>query len=188
MCCTAGVRPDPTLLRTVRRALLPGVVALGLLLAACGDGGGSDEPEVEGVVADFDLSRDHVETAVDYPEVPPTGGPHAPIWLDCGFYDEPVPDELAVHALEHGAVWLAHDPDLSEDQLDTLRALFDLAPGRMVVSPYPGLGSEVVALAWGRRLAAEGVEDPRLIQFVERYVDAPEAPEPRAACVGGIGG
>src|SRR5438132_4557978 len=41
--------------------------------------------------------RAHVEIAVDYPQTPPVGGNHAPIWQNCGFYAEPVADETAVH-------------------------------------------------------------------------------------------
>ena len=31
---------------------------------------------------------------MDYDPVPPVGGPHAPVWLDCGVYDEQVREEV----------------------------------------------------------------------------------------------
>ena len=60
-------------------------------------------------------SAAHVEGAVDYPQDPPAGGPHAEVWQNCGFYDEPVVKERAVHSQEHGAVWITYRPDLPAD-------------------------------------------------------------------------
>ena len=165
------------------------VLLVGLLAgAACGeDPTQVTVPEVQGVAIETGQSADHVEGPVAYDADPPSGGDHHRVWLDCGFYDEAVPNEHAVHALEHGVVWLAHQPGIEPDKRNTLRALFELAPGRIIVSPYPDLEAEVVAVAWERRLVADGVEDPRLVQFVDAYVDAPSAPEPRASCTGGVG-
>ncbi len=59
-----------------------------------------------------------------------------PQWLNCGIYDQPVLNENAVHALEHGAVWITYNPDLSADDVQKLR---DLMPSSYIVlSPYPG--------------------------------------------------
>jgi hypothetical protein len=58
------------------------------------------------------LSRDHTKEPVDYPQSPPVGGPHNPIWQNCGFYSKPVRNENAVHSMEHGAVWITYSPDL----------------------------------------------------------------------------
>ncbi len=45
----------------------------------------------------------HVEGDIDY-DGHPAGGEHSAVWLNCGAYSEPVPEENAVHSLEHGAV------------------------------------------------------------------------------------
>src|SRR4051794_4886664 len=58
------------------------------------------------------LSRDHVQGTVNSPQVPPVGGAHAAVWLNCGIYDQPVPNENAVHSMEHGAAWFTYQPDL----------------------------------------------------------------------------
>lgn len=87
------------------------------------------------------LSANHVSTPVDYEQSPPVGGDHASAWLNCGVYTEPVPNENAVHALEHGAAWVAYDSEaLSQEQVDALRtALPDayvvLAPTRAWIRP-----------------------------------------------------
>jgi hypothetical protein len=63
-----------------------------------------------GVTSYSNLSRDHTKEPVDYPQSPPVGGPHNPIWQNCGFYSKPVRDENAVHSMEHGAVWIPTPP------------------------------------------------------------------------------
>ena len=120
-----------------------------------------------------DLRRDHTEDDVDYEQVPPVGGMHDPVWLDCGAYDAPVRDENAVHDLEHGSIWIAYQPDLGADDVATLT---DELPQNGILSPYDGLPAPVVVTVWGRQLRLTGADDPRLPLFVERYGDGHTAP------------
>lgn len=130
-----------------------------------------------------DLSVDHTGEDVDYPQSPAVGGAHAPVWLDCGVYDEPVREENAVHDLEHGTVWIAYDPDLDGDEVEELA---DALPQNGILAPYPGLTAPVVVTVWGRQLALEGADDPRLPLFLQRYGGGETAPEPFASCAGGV--
>ncbi|MDP8947436.1 MAG: DUF3105 domain-containing protein [Actinomycetota bacterium] len=129
---------------------------------------------------------EHTDGAVDYAQSPPAGGEHNPIWQNCGFYDEPIRSETAVHSLEHGAVWITYNPDLPQDEVERLR---DLAQSEdyVLVSPYPDLDSPVVASAWGKQLNLKSAEDPDLERFIGAYSQGPQTPEPGAACTGGIG-
>lgn len=124
----------------------------------------------------------HVTGTVDYPQSPPAGGPHAAAWLNCGVYDREVPKENAVHALEHGAVWVTYDPALADADLQALRAA--LPSSYIVLSPYPGLDAPVVLSAWDAQVKLDGVDDPRLQDFIKVYWKSPNAPEPGAACSG----
>src|SRR4051812_34604742 len=81
-------------------------------------------------------SAAHMDGAIEYPQQPPVGGPHNPVWQDCGFYDAPVGNEHAVHSLEHGAVWVTYDPDLPSAQVARLQALA-AEELYLLVSPYP---------------------------------------------------
>jgi hypothetical protein len=126
---------------------------------------------------------------IPYDRLPPPGGPHAPVWANCGVYAQPVPVEMAVHSLEHGAVWITYRPDLPPPAVLTLQAL---ARGEthVLVSPWgplPPLPSAVVASAWGFQLLVDDASDPRLAEFVRRYLNGPLAPEPGAPCRGGAG-
>jgi len=85
-----------------------------------------------------------------YRESPPMGGPHNVAWQNCGIYTVPLHNEHAVHALEHGAIWITYRPDLPPADVQRLQAM--ASDDYMVLSPYPGLPAPVVASAW-RELA-----------------------------------
>ena len=145
----------------------------------------ADKP-IDGVETFADLTRDHVTTEVDYAQNPPVGGEHAAVGQVCGFYSAPIGDENGVHSLEHGAVWITHDPDLPADQVATLRAAAD-KESYLLVSPRTGLASPVVASAWGVQLPLDSADDARLPVFVSAYVNGPQTPEPGASCSTGVG-
>ncbi|WP_416958336.1 DUF3105 domain-containing protein [Nocardioides sp. T5] len=126
--------------------------------------------------------RSHTTDDVTYEQHPPAGGAHAPIWLACGVYDEPVRDENAVHDLEHGTVWITHDPDLSEDDR---AALAEQLPDNGIMSPREDLPSPVVVTVWGAQLQLDGADDRRLGLFLEEYGDGHTAPEFGVSCQGG---
>jgi Protein of unknown function (DUF3105) len=141
---------------------------------------------IDGVEAADVPERDHVEGDVDYPETPPIGGNHNPVWQNCGFYSEPVTDENAVHSLEHGAVWITYRDDLSDDEVDQLRQV--ATPGAYIlVTPHDDLPSDIVASAWGYQLQLDSADDPRLQQFLDTFVQGEQTLEPGAACTGGTG-
>ena len=193
----------------MRRTTVP-TVALAvsaLLLTACAAGGEGDEaspaapagpsapaaddpvvaepPAIEGLeVLAEDPSHEHVEGPLEYDRLPPLGGEHNPRWLACDVYDEPLPHELAVHSLEHGAVWLAHAPDLPADQVELLAGLAAEDREYVLVSPEPGLDSRVVAVTWGAALEASSAADPRLAEFVEVYAGGDQGGEAGAPCRG----
>ena len=146
----------------------------------------SDQTKIDGLKTYTNLSRNHVTTPVTYPQVPPVGGNHAPVWLNCGVYTAPVANENAVHSLEHGAVWITYQPSLPASQVATLKAD---AKNQLyvIVSPYPGLPAPVVASAWGKQVQLTGADDSRLEKFIKAYEQGPQTPEPGAACTGGVG-
>ena len=136
-------------------------------------------------VQTFDnLSREHTDGPVKYDQIPPVGGMHSPVLQDCGFYSKPVGNEHAVHSLEHGAVWITYDPDLPAADIAKLEALVK-GNTYLLISPYKGLPSPVVASAWGVQLQLDGVDDPYLIAFINYYEQGPQTPEPGAPCSGG---
>ena len=139
---------------------------------------------IPGVQEYPNLSRNHVDGPVTYPQTPPVGGDHSAIWMSCGVYPAPVKTEEAVHSLEHGAVWVTYRPDLSADQVSVLAGVVSKYPYGLL-SPFPGLDSPVVASAWGLQLKLPSASDSRLQEFVAKYQNGPQTPERGASCSGG---
>ncbi|HEX3087823.1 MAG TPA: DUF3105 domain-containing protein, partial [Ilumatobacteraceae bacterium] len=168
------------------------LVLLPLFFVACGSDsnsstsapGGTGAPtpgEPEGTVTYTGLTRNHVDTPVDYPQTPPVGGNHNPVWQNCQYYDTSVPNERAVHSLEHGAVWITYGPDTSQADKDVLKAIADQGD-HILISEYDGLPAPIVATAWGKQLLLQSVSDPRLQQFVDVFQSGPQTPEPGVTC------
>ncbi|UUW88763.1 DUF3105 domain-containing protein [Pimelobacter simplex] len=151
------------------------------------DGQTNPDSSILGDVVEYpNLSRNHVQGAVSYPQNPPVGGDHAPVWMNCGTYNAPVEPGTAVHSMEHGAVWITYDPSLASADVDVLEALAD-RNGFVLVSPVEGMDEPVVATAWGRQLPLGSVDQATLTAFVDTFAQGPQTPELGAPCTGGLG-
>src|SRR5512145_1933605 len=125
------------------------VVVACLILGACS--GTDDEPSslptgsvvlgpapegVAGTVVVPVSSAKHVNGKVTYPTSPPAGGNHNPVWQNCGYYTTTVTNELAVHSLEHGAVWITYAASVDAAVKTDLMAKAKASP-YVLVSSYP---------------------------------------------------
>jgi len=159
-----------------------GVVLVGLLAFVISDlaGSSSGRPEApEGVEVLSVPAASHTTGPVEYPHDPPAGGAHDGVGIECRAYDEPVRNEGAVHALEHGAVWITYSPDLAADQIDKLHR--EARRREVIVSPYPGLDSPIVLTVWQRQLRVDTADDARIEQFILALQNQ-TAPENAASC------
>jgi hypothetical protein len=128
----------------------------------------------------------HASGPIGYAQTPPVGGPHDPDWQNCGIYDRAVRAEYAVHSMEHGAVWLTYAPDLPAEEVQILQSIAR-ANRYVLLSPFEGLPTPVVASAWQAQLQLPDASDARLAEFVRRFQTGPYTPEPGAPCTGGFG-
>ncbi|MGZ8179384.1 DUF3105 domain-containing protein [Williamsia sp. SKLECPSW1] len=125
---------------------------------------------IPGVVKQFYPAGQHVSPAqrVAYDRSPPFGGPHDAVWATCTgvVYPNPLRTENAVHSLEHGAVWIAYNPQ-TVSAADTA-TLERKVSGRqfMLMSPYPGLDEPISLQSWGHQLKVSSASDPRIDQFI----------------------
>lgn len=142
---------------------------------------------IPGVVAVENQNQVHVRPTerVAYETSPPFGGPHDGNWAACdgAIYPRPVRSENLVHSLEHGAVWIAYNPDqVTGTALDQLRQR-TAGQTYLALSPYPELDRAVSVQAWGRQLKLDDPMDPRLDQFVRALRQNPNThPEVGASC------
>ncbi|AYF74959.1 DUF3105 domain-containing protein [Nocardia yunnanensis] len=105
---------------------------------------------------------------VAYDQSPPFGGPHDGSWAACTgvVYPKAIRTENAVHALEHGAIWIAYNPDkLGSSGVDELKHAVKGRP-YMLMSPYPGLDKPISLQSWGHQLKLDSADDARVKQFI----------------------
>ena len=139
-------------------------------------------PDIAGVTVVNGLPHTHfLGVHLTYSRTPPLGGDHSPVPLTCAIYTQPVPNENAVHSLEHGAVWLTYLPGTDPAPLV---ALDKIDPSYVLISPYPGQSAKIVATAWGLQLKVDSTTDPRLRAFVEKYHGGSQGGEQGAVCTG----
>lgn len=156
--------------RATRRRRLRNVIVVAVLGAVVGTGIFvliRPDPEVEGVIRPPNRGRGHVADA-RYESPTPTSGPHSASAPRCGTASQGLPLELAVHALEHGAVVVWHHPTLDEGaRADALEILASW-DSHWILSPNPGITEPFVATAWNRLKAFEEPGEG-LREFVDTY-------------------
>ncbi|MFE1952325.1 DUF3105 domain-containing protein [Streptomyces sp. NPDC059524] len=135
------------------------------------------------------LARNHVAKKVTYPMEPPVGGDHNQVWMNCNgdVYGKAIPNENAVHALEHGAVWVTYNGKASDADVAALEKKVKATPYSLM-SPVEDQKDPIMLSAWGHQRTVKSAADPALGAFFERFVQGRQTPEPGAACTGGLSG
>ncbi|MFC9125732.1 DUF3105 domain-containing protein [Streptomyces sp. NPDC057099] len=133
------------------------------------------------------LGREHVQAAVDYPMNPPVGGDHHQAWMTCDgtVYTKAIGKENAVHSLEHGAVWVTYNDKAADADVKALGDKVSRTPYTLM-SPVDDQSGTIMLSAWGYQLTVDKASDPRVEQFLTKYVQGSQTPEPGAACANGL--
>ncbi|MFC4950949.1 DUF3105 domain-containing protein [Pseudonocardia sp. GCM10023141] len=119
------------------------------------------------------------------PGRPPTSGSHGPAVARCDgvAYPDQVDPAQAVHALEHGAVWVTYDPALLRPDIVRQLGARVTDGADLLMSPFPGLAAPLSVQSWGHRLLLDTPGDPRFEQFVVALAgNSFLAPESHAGC------
>ncbi len=140
--------------------------------------------EPDGVVSYNYSGGQHSSDPQTYTESPPVGGTHNPAWQTCDYYGGVIPNENAVHSLEHGAVWITYSPGISDSDREKLEGW---AKDRtyLLVSEYDDQSSPFVFTAWNNQLAIDSLSSKEATQFMNYFIQGPQTPERGASCSGG---
>jgi hypothetical protein len=127
--------------------------------------------KIDGVTKIYYPAGQHVEPTqrVAYDQSPPFGGPHDAVWATCTgiVYPNALRSENAVHALEHGAVWITYNPaTIAPGDLETLQSKVE-GEQYLLLSPYPDLDKPISVQSWGHQLKVDSAGDERIDQFIE---------------------
>ena len=143
--------------------------------------------KIPGIVIQPYAGAQHVQPnqTVAYTHSPPFGGTHDGYWAACNgvVYPTAVRNENMVHALEHGSVWIAYNPDkFTGDALKTLSTKISGQPYSLM-SPYPNLDQPISLQSWGHQLKLSDPNDPRIDEFIQSLrSNQYQYPEPGASC------
>lgn len=103
-----------------------------------------------------------------YQTVPPTSGPHSARIVAVGVYREPVPEELQVHALEHGHVFVQYAPATSKEDILALERLGRRYPRDAVVAPYAALNAGIALTGWQRLQRLDRFDEEAIAAFIDK--------------------
>jgi hypothetical protein len=110
-----------------------------------------------------------------YKSNPPTSGPH---WVGVagpGIKDKPVPDELVLHSMEHGAVVVWYREDLEPSEIEKIKIAFNESSGKKIMLSRKDLDVPVALTSWGYLLKLQTVDEAKIKEFIETNNDrAPE--------------
>lgn len=114
---------------------------------------------------------------VVYDSAPPVGGPHWPGPAGWGVSVTAVPDERAVHNLEHGGIVISHN-GMSAEDLAKLSALLTSYPRdrygevKVLVRPYDKIAPGTLTLtAWGWIETARGYDEGTVRAFLDAHLN-----------------
>ena len=114
---------------------------------------------------------------IAYSSYPPTSGPHWPAPTTWGFHSEPVPDERAVHNLEHGGVVASYN-NIPAESLASLQALLTTYPRdkfgqvKLVIRPYDKIPAGTIVLtAWSWIDELTTYDDARVRAFLGAHLN-----------------
>lgn len=123
-------------------------------------------------------SRDHIPDGAIHPAYnsnPPTGGWHYDAPSPVGVFEEGLPDEVLVHNLEHGQIWLSYRDADDEEALDLFRNIRQDYPQYTIVTYRPENETRIALAAWGRLLTIDELDADQIHAFIQRHKErAPE--------------
>ncbi|MDR7482747.1 MAG: DUF3105 domain-containing protein [Armatimonadota bacterium] len=117
--------------------------------------------------------RQHIALGQPHPPYnsnPPTSGWHtgnqvAP-W---GVHREPIPDEIVVHNLEHGGIWISYRDPKDTALVEKLEELVGRYRSKVILTPRPQNDRAIAVAAWERLLTLDAYDEGRIVAFINAY-------------------
>jgi hypothetical protein len=119
-----------------------------------------------------DQGRTHVAPGQPHPPYnsnPPASGWHYPSTASWGFHTDEFPDELLIHNLEHGGIWISYKDDQDAAIVDPLVALARELPRKLVITHRPKNDSPLAVAAWDHLMKLERFDRTAIVDFYNRF-------------------
>ncbi len=124
-------------------------------------------------IVDYPIQdRDHIQIGQPHPAYnsnPPTSGWHYPAPADWGFYNEELPDELLVHNLEHGGIWISYRSAEDTELINQLVALLRGYRSKVIITQRSRNDTPLAVAAWGHLMKLDRYDNAALVTFIRRF-------------------
>jgi hypothetical protein len=137
-----------------------------------GPPGAAATPPTPRVVSIPNQGATHVAPGQSHPPYnsnPPVSGWHFAGTAPWGFHNSELPDELIIHNLEHGGVWITYKDDQDSAVVDPLVALAREFPRKLIITHRPKNDSPIAVAAWGRLLKLERYDREAIVDFYNQF-------------------
>ncbi len=114
--------------------------------------------------------QEHIKIGSSHPAYnsnPPTSGWHYPQPANWGVYSKPIADELAVHNLEHGGIWISYK-DVDEETKEKLKLIAKANGSSVILSPRDANDAKIILTSWTRLLKLDSYDEAQILDFILR--------------------
>lgn len=114
------------------------------------------------------MGKEHIAVGVPHPVYnsnPPTSGWHYGSAADWKVYDQELPDEMLIHNLEHGGIWISYK-DIDEETVNKLKAIWRQYSGSVVITPRQANDTKIALASWGRLDKLDSFDEARILNFI----------------------
>ena len=124
-------------------------------------------------VVDYpEQGREHIFPGQQHPPYnsdPPTSGWHLPQPADWGYYNGDLPDELVVHNLEHGGIWISFKSADDTEVINKLVALSHRYRSKVIITLRPKNDSRIAVAAWTHLMKLDHYDEAAIVNFIDRF-------------------
>lgn len=110
-------------------------------------------------------------TPFAYNSNPPTSGPHFATPAEWGVYREEIHDQILVHNLEHGGIWISYRPGIATSTIEQLEAIAREFGRKVIMAPRPANDSDIALAAWTRldKFSESEFSEERVRAFIKAW-------------------
>lgn len=119
-----------------------------------------------------DQGRAHIALGDAHPAYnsnPPTSGWHTPQAAPWGAFRTVMADEILVHNLEHGGIWISYRDPTDTALVGKLEALASRYRSKVIVTPRPRNDAPIAVAAWTKLLKLQAFDEAAIVKFIETY-------------------
>src|SRR3989338_63981 len=121
------------------------------------------------------MEANHIAVGSRLPEYnsnPPTSGPHYSQTARSGFREAAIDDRYIIHNLEHGDIWIAYHPRVSDEIKEQLN---QFGAAKVIITPREANDADIALAAWGRldafNIESSALPGRRVEDFIKRYTN-----------------